>query len=91
MTQPLNTSDPRYWEDQKIAVALINDFRLKEKIARNAPQYIAGAFDCDYGDYEPVENLGPWDDEEDAAKAILNSPPARAMAQALGLCGMQWI
>lgn len=32
--------------------------------------YVAGRWDEDYGDYEPVENLEPFDDMEDAIRAL---------------------
>jgi hypothetical protein len=32
--------------------------------------YVAGNWDDDYGDYEPVENLGPYDDMDALIHAI---------------------
>ncbi|QYA17383.1 hypothetical protein [Rhizobium sp. AB2/73] len=32
--------------------------------------YIRGRWDEEYGDYEPVENLAPFDEMEDAIRAI---------------------
>ncbi|MBA8907950.1 hypothetical protein [Aminobacter ciceronei] len=59
-----------YWRQRKQAFRLIREAeRAAEDLAR-APIYIRGRWDDEYGDYEPVENLGPHDDMDDAIRAI---------------------
>ncbi len=59
-----------YWRQRKQAFRLIRDAQWAADELKRAPQYIAGRWDEDYGDYEPVENLGPHDDMEEAIRAI---------------------
>lgn len=59
-----------YWRRRRLAFGLIRDAELAARRLETAPMYIRGRWDDDYGDYEPVENLGPHDDMEDAIRAI---------------------
>ncbi|WP_157016850.1 hypothetical protein [Mesorhizobium xinjiangense] len=59
-----------YWRQRKLGFRMIREAEQAAKRLENAPMYIAGKWDEDYGDYEPVENLGPLDDMEDAIRAI---------------------
>ena len=90
MTIVWNTSHQSYWNDLKEAVKLINIYKRLLKTAKDSQQYIAGNWSDELGAYEPVENLGPWDDVEDASKAILHHPRARTMAEAQNLSGRRW-
>lgn len=65
-----------YWLQRKQAFRLIREAdRAAEELER-APTYIRGGWDDEYGDFEPVENLGPHDDMEDAIRAIEANPTA---------------
>lgn len=90
MTTVLNTTRQSYWDDLKEAVRLIKIYKRLLMTAKESQQYIAGNWSVELGAFEPVENLGPWDDVEDASKAILHHPRARTMAEALNLSGMIW-
>jgi len=59
-----------YWRQRRQAFRLIREAEWAAEELQRAPQYIAGRWDDDYGDYEPVENLGPYDDMDDAIRAI---------------------
>lgn len=59
-----------YWRQRRLAFGLIGEAELAAKRLKTAPMYIRGRWDDEYGDYEPVENLGPHDDMEDAIRAI---------------------
>jgi len=59
-----------YWRMRKQGFWLIREAELAAKRLETAPTYIAGAWDEDYGDYEPVENLAPFIVMEDAVRAI---------------------
>lgn len=59
-----------YWRQRRLAFGLIREAELAAELLETAPMYIRGRWDDEYGDYEPVENLGPLDDLEDAIRAI---------------------
>lgn len=80
-----NASLKSHWTELQQAVRLIAAYRNALKTANNSPQYIGGAWCEQYGDYEPVENLGPWDDLENAKAKVLQNQRANAMARALRL------
>ena len=60
----------QYWRDRKEGFRLIREAEEAIEHLKHEPMYIAGAWDDDYGDYEPVENLEPLDDLEDAIRAV---------------------
>lgn len=59
-----------YWRQRKLGFRLIHEAEQAAERLEREPMYIAGKWDEDYGDYEPVENLRPHDDMEDAIRAI---------------------
>lgn len=59
-----------YWRQRKEGFAIIREAERAAEALERAPLYIAGRWDDDYGDYEPVENLEPFNRMEDAIKAI---------------------
>jgi len=59
-----------YWRQRKVAFRLIREAEWAAERLEREPLYIAGRWDDEYGDYEPVENLGPHDDMEDAIRAV---------------------
>jgi len=59
-----------YWRNRKQGFRLIREAELAAERLETAPMYIAGRWDDDYGDYEPIENLGPWERMDDAIRAI---------------------
>lgn len=52
---------PEYFAARKVAFALIREVEIAKQSADRAPTYIAGRWDEDNEDYEPVENTKPWD------------------------------
>lgn len=59
-----------YWRRRKQAFRLIREAEWAAEELKRAPSYIAGRWDEEYGDYEPMENLGPHDDMEEAIRAV---------------------
>lgn len=59
-----------YWRQRKAGFAFIREAERAAEALERAPLYIAGRWDDDYGDYEPVENLEPVNRMEDAIQAI---------------------
>lgn len=59
---------PAYFEARRIAFALIREVEAAKRASEHAPTYVRGRWDEDYDDYEPVENLGPWERLDDAQK-----------------------
>jgi hypothetical protein len=59
-----------YWRQRKVGFGLIQDAEHAARQIVGAPLYIAGAWDDDYGDYEPVENLGPFERLDETIRAI---------------------
>jgi hypothetical protein len=59
-----------YWRQRKQAFRLIREAEIAAEALERAPMYISGSWDDEYGDYEPVENLGPHDEMEDVIRAI---------------------
>jgi hypothetical protein len=66
----IDGGSPEYWRQRTEGFRLIRAAERALIRVKNAPQYIAGSWDEDYGDYEPVENLGPYDDMDEAIRAI---------------------
>jgi len=58
-----------YWRERREVFALIREAEEAGERAKNAPTYLHGGFDED-GDVIPMENLGPWDDFEDAVQRL---------------------
>ncbi len=58
-----------YWRDRKTAFGLIREAKLAAKRLADAPMYLHGGHDED-GDVIAIENLGPYDDMEEAIRAI---------------------
>jgi len=74
-----------YWQASREAFALLRRLRCAIRNALDAPAYVAGAWDDDYGDCEPVENLGPWEHAEDLLKAVRAHPYACRVVAAHGI------
>ncbi|WP_094462447.1 hypothetical protein [Pannonibacter phragmitetus] len=51
----------QYWQDRRVGFRLIREAEEAVESLKHEPMYIAGNWDDDYGDYEPVENLAPFD------------------------------
>ena len=66
----IDGGSPEYWRLRTEGFRLIHAAERAAERLETAPAYIAGRWDDDYGDYEPVENLAPLDDMEDAIRAI---------------------
>lgn len=66
----------QYWRDRKEGFRLIREAEEAVEHLKHEPTYIAGAWNDDYGDYEPVENLEPHDRVEEAIEAIEANPTA---------------
>ncbi|EYR77633.1 MULTISPECIES: hypothetical protein [Rhizobiaceae] len=60
----------QYWRQRKRGFGLIQDAEHAARQIVGAPLYIAGAWDDDYGDYEPVENLAPFERMDETIRAI---------------------
>lgn len=60
----------QYWRDRIEGFRLIREAEEAAKDLARAPLYIAGRWDEAYGDYEPVDNLEPFDRMEEAIAAI---------------------
>lgn len=52
---------PEYFAARKVAFALIREVEIAKQTAERAPTYVAGCWDEDNEDFEPVENTKPWD------------------------------
>ncbi|WP_292442682.1 hypothetical protein [Mesorhizobium sp.] len=59
-----------YWRQRRKAFRLIREAERAAEDLERAPMYIRGRWDDEYGDFEPVENLGPHNDMDDAIRAI---------------------
>ena len=59
-----------YWRQRTHGFHLIHEAERAAEHLASAPLYIAGAWDDDYGDYEPVENLAPFERMEQAIRDI---------------------
>lgn len=65
----INGSSPEYWRQRTEGFRLIREAERAHERVRKAPMYISGGYDED-GDVIPVENLDPWDDMDEAIRAI---------------------
>jgi hypothetical protein len=66
----IDGGSPEYWRQRTEGFRLVREAEQALLRVERAPMYIAGNWDDDYGDYEPVENLGPFDDMDAAIRAI---------------------
>ena len=66
----IDSGSPEYWRQRIEGFRLIREAERAAKALEGAPTYIAGDWDEDYGDHEPIENLAPFDTMEDAIRAI---------------------
>lgn len=60
----------QYWRDRKEGFRLIREAEEAVEDLKHERTYIAGKWDDEYGDYEPVENLAPFDRVDEAIAAI---------------------
>lgn len=60
----------QYWRDRKEGFRLIREAEHAVENLKHEPMYIAGRWDDEYGDYEPVENLEPFDRVDEMIAAI---------------------
>jgi hypothetical protein len=60
----------QYWRDRTEGFRLIREAEEAVENLKHEPMYIAGKWDDEYGDYEPVENLAPFDRVDEAIAAI---------------------
>lgn len=74
----------QYWRQRKEGFRLIRGAERAAEQLKSAPVYNAGAWDDDYGDYEPVENLAPFDRMDHAIQAIEASETAVSILAAQG-------
>lgn len=65
----IDGGSPEYWRDRREAFALIREAEEAGLRMQDAPLYLHGGYDDD-GDVIPVENLGPYDDFEDAIQRL---------------------
>ncbi len=66
----IDGGSPDYWRQRKEGFRLIHEAERALRRAERAPLYIAGDWDEAYGDYEPIENLAPFERMDDAIRAI---------------------
>lgn len=50
-----------YFEARRVAFALIREVEAAKRVTDKAPMYVRGGWDEGYGDYEPIENTGPFE------------------------------
>lgn len=60
----------QYWRDRKKGFRLIREAEEAIEDLKHERMYIRGAWNDDYGDFEPVENLAPFDRVDEAIAAI---------------------
>ena len=65
----IDGGSPEYWRQRTEGFRLIREAERAHERVKRAPMYISGGYDED-GDVIPVENLGPWDDMDEAIRAI---------------------
>jgi hypothetical protein len=59
-----------YWRRRKRSFGLIQGADHAARQVVSSPLYFAGAWDDDYGDYEPIENLAPLERLDETIRAI---------------------
>ena len=65
----IDGGSPEYWRQRTEGFRLIREAERAHEHVMKAPMYISGGYDED-GDVIPVENLGPWDDMDEAIRAL---------------------
>lgn len=80
----INGGSPEYWRQRTEGFRLIREAERVAKALKGAPMYIAGDWDDEYGLYEPIENLEPFDRMEDAIRAIEANDTAVSILVAQG-------
>lgn len=60
----------QYWLDRKEGFRLIREAEKAIEGLKHQPMYLAGKWDDEYGGYEPIENIAPFDRAEEAIAAI---------------------
>ena len=65
----INGGSAQYWQDRRIGFALIRQAERAAKEMAEAPQYISGGYKAD-GDQIAIENLGPYDEFDEAIRAL---------------------
>jgi hypothetical protein len=60
----------QYWRERKEGFRLIREAEEAIEDLKHERMYIRGAWNDDYGDFEPVENLAPFDRVDEAIAAI---------------------
>lgn len=73
----------QYWTDLRRAYALIRELERCSDICRRAPLY-RGHYISEDGDMEIYENIEPFDDLDDALKAVQANPKAMRILNAQG-------
>ena len=68
--ETIDGGSARYWQKRREAFRLIHEAERAAERLENAPLDVAGRWDEEFGDYEPVENLAPFDAMADAICAI---------------------
>lgn len=66
----IDGGSPQYWQERKQGFRLVHEAERAAKRLENAPMYLRGRWDEEYGDYEPVENLAPVEAMDEAIQAI---------------------
>jgi len=66
----------QYWRDRKEGFRLIREAEEAIEHLKHEPMYIRGRWDDEYGDFEPVENLAPFDRVDEAIAAIESNETA---------------
>jgi len=79
------TGSPAYWQAQLEGFAIVRELRRTITAAFAASQYTQGEWDEDYGDFEPVENIGPWDRAVAAMEAARTHPYGARILDAWGV------
>ncbi|PRD43552.1 hypothetical protein C5748_09790 [Phyllobacterium phragmitis] len=72
-----------YWRQRKLGFWLIREAERAAKRLADAPMYLHGGYD-EEGDVIAIENLGPYDDMEDAIRAIESNETAVSILVAQG-------
>ncbi|ANH05769.1 MAG: hypothetical protein ACOY3N_12065 [Bradyrhizobium sp.] len=72
-----------YWRQRTEGFRLIHDAERALERLNDAPMYLHGGYDED-GDVIAIENLGPYDDMEDAIRAIEANETAVSILVAQG-------
>ena len=60
----------QYWRDRKEGFRLIREAEEAVEDLKHERTYLAGKWGDEYGDYEPAENLAPFDRVDEAIAAI---------------------